>query len=42
MTYLKRAVLKVLLDVGGEVLVLLQLLLHGDFILQLCNELLFH
>jgi hypothetical protein len=36
--YLKRAVLKVLLDVRREVFVLLHALLHGDLALKLCDK----
>jgi hypothetical protein len=38
-TYLEGAVLKVFLDVGGQVVVLLHVLLHGDLALNLCDKL---
>jgi hypothetical protein len=38
--YLEGTVLQVLLDVGGEVLVFLHVLLHGDLALELRDELL--
>lgn len=38
-TYLEGAVLEVLLDVGGEVVILLHVLLHGDLALKLCDKL---
>jgi hypothetical protein len=37
--YLKRTILEVLLDISREILVLLHVLLHGDFALQLCDKL---
>lgn len=39
MTYLEGAILKVLLNVGGQVIILLHALLHGDFALKLCDKL---
>lgn len=37
--YLEGAVVKVLPDVGGQILVLLHVLLHGDFVLELSHKL---